>query len=157
LQGLFPHSAKLNYNLGLALARENKDEEAAYYFSQALADEPDFPKAELNLSKAYNNMGIMLAKRGEIDKAIEHFRKAIEIEPLNDRAHHNLAQAYHSKGNITEAVKQYREALRLNPDSAETMAGLSWILATSSEDKFRNAAEALGLSKRACELTNIRH
>jgi tetratricopeptide (TPR) repeat protein len=156
LQGLFPHSAKLNYNLGLALARENKDKEAAYYFSQALAAEPDFPKAELNLSKAYNNMGIMLAKRGEIDKAIEHFRKAIQIEPLNDRAHHNIAQAYHAKGNITESVKHYRESLRLNPDSAETMAGLSWILATSSEDKFRNAAEALGLSKRACELTSYK-
>ncbi len=154
LQGLFPHSAKLNYNLGLALARENKDEEAAYYFSQALADEPNFPKAELNLSKAHNNMGIMFAKRGEIDKAIEHFLKAIEIEPLNDRAHHNLAQAYHSKGNISEAVKHYREALQLNPVSAETLAGLSWILATSSKDQFRDGAEAVRLVRRACELTN---
>jgi tetratricopeptide (TPR) repeat protein len=37
------------------------------------------------------------------------------------------------------------------------LAGLSWVLATTNKDEFRNGAEAFGLAERACELTDYRN
>jgi len=37
------------------------------------------------------------------------------------------------------------------------MNSLAWLLATHSEDKFRNPPEAVRLAQRACELTNYKN
>lgn len=92
-----------------------------------------------------------------MDGAITHFIKVTQLDSSNDRAHHNLGQAFYSEGQISNAIKHYRESLRLMPASPATLAGLSWILATSSKEEFRNGAEAVRLAKRACELTNYRN
>jgi Flp pilus assembly protein TadD len=57
-------------------------------------------------------------------------------------------------GRNREAVAQYREALRLNPNLAAALNNLAWTLATSPEDELRNGAEAVRLAKRACELAH---
>jgi len=144
---LAPQSGKLNYNLGLVLAGQQKDDEATLYFLQALRLNPNF-------QEAHNNLGIMLAKRGDLDGAIGHFVRAIELKPTNDRAHHNLAETLFSKGDTAGAIKHYRESLRLKPESPYTLNDLSWILATDKKLEFREGTEAVRLAKRACELTN---
>jgi tetratricopeptide (TPR) repeat protein len=57
-------------------------------------------------------------------------------------------------GRTREAVAQYRQALRLNPDLVGALNNLAWILAASPDDKLRNGAEAVPLAERACELTH---
>ena len=57
-------------------------------------------------------------------------------------------------GRIREAVAQYREALRLNPNLAGALNKLAWVLATGPDAELRNGAEAVGLAERACELTH---
>jgi Flp pilus assembly protein TadD len=57
-------------------------------------------------------------------------------------------------GRDREAVAQYREALRLNPNLAGALNNLAWVLAASSDDKLRDGAEAVRLAERACELTH---
>ena len=57
-------------------------------------------------------------------------------------------------GRTREAVAQYREALRLNPNLAGALNNLAWVLATSPDDELRNGAEAVRLAERACELTH---
>ena len=57
-------------------------------------------------------------------------------------------------GRTREAVVQYREALRLNPDLAGALNNLAWVLAASPDDELRNGAEAVRLAERACELTH---
>jgi len=59
-------------------------------------------------------------------------------------------------GRTREAVAQYREALRLNPNLTGVLNKLAWVLATSPEDELRNGAEAVRLAERACELTQYR-
>lgn len=138
------------YNsLGIALQAEGKFDEAVSQFHKALELNPSF-------HQAHNNLGIMFAKRGDLENAISHFIKVIELNPANDKAHHNLAQAFFSKGQISNAIKHYRESLQLMPDSPAALNGLSWILATSGQEEFRNGTEALGLAKQACELTDYR-
>ena len=57
-------------------------------------------------------------------------------------------------GRTREAVAQYREALRLNPNLAGALNNLAWALAASPDDELRNGAEAVRLAERACELTH---
>ena len=59
-------------------------------------------------------------------------------------------------GRTREAVAQYQEALRLNPDLAGALNNLAWVLATCPDDQLRNGAEAVRLAERACELTHYR-
>ena len=147
---LAPNSTVLHNFLGIVLYRQGKSEQAIVEFSKTL-------QLDGENRRAHNNLGILLAARGDLDGAITHFIKVTQLDSSNDRAHHNLGQAFYSKGQISNAIKHYRESLRLMPASPATLAGLSWILATSSKEEFRNGAEAVRLAKRACELTNYRN
>jgi tetratricopeptide (TPR) repeat protein len=57
-------------------------------------------------------------------------------------------------GRKREAIAQYREALRLNPNLTGALINLAWILAANPDDELRNGAEAVRLAERACELTH---
>jgi Flp pilus assembly protein TadD len=57
-------------------------------------------------------------------------------------------------GRTREAVVQYREALRLDPNLAGALNNLAWVLATNPDDELRNGAEAVRLAERACEITH---
>ena len=50
--------------------------------------------------------------------------------PIYAEAHNNLGVALASQGRISEAIAEYREALRLKPDLAPALYELAWILAT---------------------------
>jgi Flp pilus assembly protein TadD len=147
---LAPNSTVLHNFSGIVLHRQGKTEQAINQFYKTL-------ELDADNRRAHNNLGILLAQRGDLDGAITHFLKVTQLDPDNDRAHHNLGQAFYSKGQISSAIKHYRESLRLMPNSPATLAGLSWILATSRQKEFRNGTEALGLAKQACELTDYRN
>jgi Tfp pilus assembly protein PilF len=145
-----PNSTVLFNFSGIVLHRQGKTEQAINQFYRTL-------ELDADNRRAHNNLGILLAQRGDLDGAITHFVKVTQLDPDNDRAHHNLGQAFYSKGQISSAIKHYRESLRLMPSSPATLAGLSWVLATSRQEEFRNGTEALGLARRACELTDYRN
>jgi Flp pilus assembly protein TadD len=65
-----------------------------------------------------------------------------------------LGMALGQSGRPREAVAQYREALRLNPNLTGALNNLAWALAASPDDELRNGAEAVRLAERACELTH---
>jgi tetratricopeptide (TPR) repeat protein len=52
-------------------------------------------------------------------------------------------------GNPAQAIAEWREALKLQPDSIEALANLAWVLATAKDDQLRNGAEAVALAERA--------
>jgi len=53
----------------------------------------------------------------------------------------------------SDAVKHYREAVRLAPNMAEAHNNLAWLYATSEDPRFRNPPAALKHARRAVELT----
>jgi tetratricopeptide (TPR) repeat protein len=58
-----------------------------------------------------------------------------------------------SVGKHADAVKDYDEALKLEPDDHGVLNNLSWVLATSPEDDVRDAERSIELGLKACELT----
>lgn len=60
-------------------------------------------------------------------------------------------------GDVAAAINRYREAVRLNPDSPESLNNLACLLATAPDPKLRNGPEAVHLAEKACELTGSSH
>jgi Flp pilus assembly protein TadD len=78
-----PSSARLYNNLGLALAKLGRDEEALLAFME-----------HGNEAQALNNLGCVYLQQGEQKKAIRAFEKALEIKPdFYHKASQNLKKA----------------------------------------------------------------
>jgi len=58
-----------------------------------------------------------------------------------------------SVGKHADAVKDYEEALKLDPEDTGVLNNMAWVLATSPEDGVRNADRSIELGTKACELT----
>ena len=94
------------FNLGAALADEEKFKEAIPHYKKALLFYP-------NDAKIYSNMGTALAVTNNLDKAITYFKKAIVLSPEFPDPYLNLANALAQKGNVNKALENYQKALSL--------------------------------------------
>ena len=64
-----------------------------------------------------------------------------------------ISMAQEARDKAGDAIAYNREALQLQPDSAAILNNLAWLLATASDARCRNGAEAISYARRACELT----
>jgi tetratricopeptide (TPR) repeat protein len=103
-----PRSAKTQYNLGNALARERKDLEAIAAFKEAVSIAPW-------LAVAHNNMGMSYAFLGRFREAEEAFREAARQEPGLISPHQSLAGLLYQDGRLEAALEEARIALSLSP------------------------------------------
>jgi tetratricopeptide (TPR) repeat protein len=58
-----------------------------------------------------------------------------------------------SVGKHAEAVKDYDEALKVDPEDTGVLNNLAWVLATSTDDGVRSADRSIELGLKACDLT----
>ena len=74
------------YNLGLALGKAGKIDEAIAHFQRAVQLKPDF-------AEAHNYLGTALLQGGKVPEAIEQYRQALRIKPDYMDAQINLDRA----------------------------------------------------------------
>jgi tetratricopeptide (TPR) repeat protein len=137
-----PAHAAAHYNLGIALQRSGQLDQAIEEFRQTINLQPQH-------FDAHNNLAIALSKTGQLQEAIAAEQSALRIKPENAEFHSNLASIFLQTGQVADAVAQWREAVRLQPDKLGPQISLAWVLATTSDSKVRNGAEALDLAQRA--------
>jgi protein O-mannosyl-transferase len=99
-------------NLGIALDKKGRTEEAIEHYLQTLRIEPGYVKT-------YYNLGIALNTQGRTEEAIEYYLQALRIKPDFDQAHNNLGVALNKQGRTEKAIEHYLQALRIDPDYAE--------------------------------------
>ena len=93
---------------------------------------------------ALNNIGNIYSARNEIKKAKSFFLKAIEIKHNYSNAIFNLALANEETGNIKEAIKLYKEAIKFDPNNLGFHHNLSRIDKTYfNEDNIGNIKKLL--------------
>jgi tetratricopeptide (TPR) repeat protein len=152
---LRPDSSGVYTNLGNALARQGKNEEAVACQLKAVALDPTcglarynlgvilrslkredeaihcFRKAiELNpgLAWAHTNLGMLLFEKEKVDEAITCYQKAIALAPRDAVAHNNLGNAWKAKGKQEDAVACFRKAMQLDPKLAAPHTNLGTLL-----------------------------
>ncbi len=107
-----------------------------------------------NNAPAYINLGDAYLEEGNLQKGIDNLRQALALSPNLINVPRALAAALDQQGKAREAIPFYRDTLRLDPDSVIALNNLAWLLAVNGNPELRNGAEAVGLAKRACELTH---
>jgi Flp pilus assembly protein TadD len=126
---LSPEQEDLHYNLGIALARQGKVDEAKKHYEKALELFPDYAEAQ-------NNLGNLLLSQNKMDEAIALFRKAIQNSPENPSFRNNLGTALARQQMVAEATAEFQEAVRLAPDYVEARVNLAnAFLATGRPDE----------------------
>jgi protein O-mannosyl-transferase len=135
-------------NLGIALGKQDKFDEAIKCFTEALRIKPD--------AATHTNISHALALQGKLDEAVVHLTEALRLDPNSAQAHYDLGQIMVQRGKVNEAIDHFEKVLQLAPDWVEPRNNLAWLLATSKETAIYNPDKAVGLAKRTCELTKYK-
>jgi tetratricopeptide (TPR) repeat protein len=124
-----PLKAAFHTNLGLALRRQRKDEEALAQYDQALVLHPDQPGLAIHRAEALQN----LARH---DEALAVYETALAADPGNVELHHRCNELLYRLNRRDAYLKSYDKA----PPSRALLLGKASLLAQE-----RRGAESLAL------------
>src|SRR5439155_1763942 len=116
-----PNSARAHWKYGFALQKADRLDEAAEQFRIALRLDP-------NEKQVHYHLGRALFVKGDFEGAKMHYLETARLDPKAP-VHNALGVVYVRLGQTSEAIAQFKEALRLRPDDAEAAANLRFVLA----------------------------
>lgn len=178
---LLPHSREMRYKLALALAEQNRWDEAWALIQAMSPPQPSSEAAALSeagfqlatsgrldaakslfqqalalapgLVDALNNLGAALSREGHYQEACERLEEALSRQPNNVVTLNNLASALAKLGRIDEAMAHLTAALKLDPRNPTTHFNLGVALASSErrEESIRHLRESLDLDPRSAD------
>lgn len=140
---LSPSSSVSLARAGAASQMLGDDAKALDYYERANAIQP---RAE-----TFSSMGTIYYSRGDFAKAAAAYEGAVLIRPLGAITHRNLGDAYARLGRDADALRAYRQAVRLaegevavSPGDARAIARLAVYHAKAGDDRAarRRLAEA---------------
>ncbi len=109
-----PNKARPHNNLGDALKKAGRFEEAGPRFERAIALQPDYPDALNNLATIYNSAG-------RKKEAFELILRALLLDPRHIQARSNLALIFYERGMLSETSQQYAIIIEQAPYSKEAV------------------------------------
>lgn len=142
----FPGFAHAHLNLGEALMRRNRLDEARKATLEAARLSPTFPDPHVNL-------GLIYWRRGDTESAVRHFLQAVELARrkgnrfVSSRALANLGVLFSDAGRLEEAIAASRQALEIDPQLAGAYNNLGYTLLAQGqvEEAMKNLRTALDL------------
>ncbi|MGB9180863.1 MAG: tetratricopeptide repeat protein [Pyrinomonadaceae bacterium] len=108
-------------NLGTALAKRGRHQEAIELYKEALARKPFYWSANCNLGYSYYQLG-------KFDDAEQYLERAIAIYPNEPRQFLCLGMTQMKLGRLDEAANTIRHALELKPEGADYHYALGRVL-----------------------------
>ena len=140
---ILPTFSRARNNLGVALRRRGRVDEAIEQYKMAIEHNPKSADAHSNLATAYlhqdriedalreyriavkhagrdgyvyHRLGVVYLRLGRHEEAIEQFRKAISKEPELADAHFHLGECYRTLGNEDKAIEHFEATLEIDPN-----------------------------------------
>ncbi|MBS1687028.1 MAG: tetratricopeptide repeat protein [Bacteroidetes bacterium] len=137
-----PRNSSIIKNLGITLYEAGRYDEAEKYLKMAIRIAPDD-------ADNHSNYGLFLHEiRKDLIGAETYLRRAYELEPMHRNNNMHYAWLLHAMKNYKEAEKQYKLALKINPENFTVLGNYGWLL---SFEKF-SPHKGLPLLERALEL-----
>ena len=148
---LYPGSVHAHNNLGIAL-RKRDPEAALSHLRQAMALDPEFVEAPINLGavllqkgeteaarQAFDRalaiggrsavvhfrLGSVLLERGDLDGAARHLEESVRLDPTRADAYNSLGVVRLRRGDPEGALARFAEVLRLDPDHADAHSNIA--------------------------------
>jgi cytochrome c-type biogenesis protein CcmH/NrfG len=95
----------------------------------------------------------VLAELGRFSEALNEFTNAARLDPAYPWPHFEMANTLLQQGRDVEAMDQFHEALRIEPDNFQILAYTAHVLAAAENPQIRDGKTALEFAARANELT----
>jgi tetratricopeptide (TPR) repeat protein len=136
-----PLHRSLQHKLGTAAFAIGQIEAATREFEGVVASAPAEGIDE-STAKAHYSLGVLAAERGRGDAAIQHLAAAVRYQPSYVEAHLGLGDALRRQGRIAEALREYDEAIAINPrDPAGRMGHAMTLMALHREREAKQWLE----------------
>ena len=133
------------FEKGLALIKARQYDKAIEAFSEAIDMIPGD-------AEAYNYRGIARAYQKDYDGAIEDYSAALKIRPGYAEALNNRGFTWVKKGILDKALADFSRAIELEPNFLDAYISKAWILATSTDKRYRSGKQAVALAKKAVDI-----
>lgn len=127
------HSAQANWNAAL------ND------YNQAL-------QLDRNDAATLVSRGYAYYRRGQSDQALNDYNQAVRIDARNASARVQRGMVLAEMGRLAEASTDLQAAIELDGEMPEAYLAAAWLMATSSDQRYRDAERALQAANRAMEL-----
>ncbi len=137
---MIPTLSQTEHSHGFDLHSRGLVEDAEPYYRSALARDPEFKEAWINL-------GLAAFSQGRTEEAQACQREALRLDPESPDAQNNLGMIHYTLGHLTEAENCFRAALRLDPAQPNATLNLG-----SVRQLLGHVEEAEGLFRRALAL-----
>jgi Tfp pilus assembly protein PilF len=98
--------------------------------------------ADSESADTQKRFGVRMAKMDLWREAMFRFQRAVQINPNDAMSHNNLAVAYEANGDFDAALKEYREAMRLDRSNQYIQKNYSRLVEFQQRGKKRAAAPA---------------
>jgi tetratricopeptide (TPR) repeat protein len=115
-----PTMAEAHYNLGVALSKLERNEEALQHFKKSTDINPYF-------LKGYFAIGNALVTQELYEEAAQNYIKALEINPDDPEVRHNLGVVYSYLEQPEKAIDELEKAIELQPSYFLAYRSLSTI------------------------------
>jgi Tfp pilus assembly protein PilF len=127
-------------NLGVAFMEQYKHEDAAKQFKLALASDPNFAVARINLALAHYFLN-------DSHSAVEEARAAVKLAPESIQAHYVLGAALRNEKLYDEAVAEFNKVLAVDQKDPSTNIQIGQIFSQKQQygqaiPAFRRALDA---------------
>ena len=121
----FSQSSKLNAALGSDLYKDSLYDESIHLYNESLKLEPN--------NEYLFNLGNAYLKSGDLENAQKTYSQLLNSssasEQQKSKAAYNLGNLNYAEQNLGDAIKNYKEALRLNPEDIQASENLQIALA----------------------------
>ena len=148
---LYPAATPAWIDLGLILLEEKRYDEAIAAYQIAIDQGGG--------DDLFQAAGLAAALGGDVARAEAYFARGAAKRPRDVSVRGDWGLALEKLGRHREAAARYREAVAIDPNDPAALNALAYLLAsrpgsTGDGDAVADAAEAVGLARRACTATD---